>query len=175
MSSPISQATLDYLALRLDELAAQFPTSPEAVDLVTLTDDIGILTHHLQHAAERAQERFTAPQTVYPPERVALVLLTRATAGIASALDMLTEALTFATTGFQREAVEDLAHSHLRNDPEVLRIMTAEKYVTARARLRHTAAALRETSTRTTPSMPRPAGLRAQPTALPQARQPNRQ
>ncbi|MER5215374.1 hypothetical protein ABT063_33715 [Streptomyces sp. NPDC002838] len=104
-SSSITQATLDYLALRLDELAAVFPTSPAAVDVVTLTDDIGVLTHHLQYATERAQERFTAPETVYLPERVALARLAQAAAGIAGALDVLAEALTYATTGFQREAI----------------------------------------------------------------------
>ncbi|MDX3480132.1 DUF6238 family protein, partial [Streptomyces scabiei] len=137
MSSSVTPATFDHLARRLEELAASFPTSPDAVDLVTLTDDIGVLAHHLQHTIEHAQERFTTPQTVYPPERVTLVQLARAVAG----------ALTYATTGFQREAVEDLTHSPLRNDPDVLRIMTAEKYVAARARLHHTAAALRPTST----------------------------
>ncbi|MEU9381898.1 hypothetical protein AB0D38_13240 [Streptomyces sp. NPDC048279] len=174
MSSSVTPATLDYLAQRLDELAAQFPTSPDAVDLVTLTDDIGTLGHHLQHAIERAQERFTAPETVYPPERVALVRLARAAAGIARALDTLAEALNYATTGFQREAVEDLAHSPLRNDPEVLRIMTAEKYVAARARLRHTAAALRTAPTPAGSSTPRTTGLQTQPAAAPQQRQPNR-
>ncbi|MFJ4203461.1 hypothetical protein ACIP2Y_28050 [Streptomyces sviceus] len=174
MSSSVTPTTLDYLARRLDELAAQFPTNPEAVDLVTLTDDIAMLTHHLQHATERAQERFTAPLTVHPPERVTLVQLTRATAGIANALDTLAEALTYATTGFQREAVEDLARSPLRNDPQVLRIMTAEKYVAARARLRHTAAALRATSPRTARSTPRTASLQTQPPAVPQPRQSSR-
>src|SRR4051794_33316245 len=112
MSSSVTQATLDYLARRLDELAAVFPTSPAAVDVVTLTDDIGVLAHHLQYAIERAQERFTAPETVHLPERADLVRLSRAAAGIAGALDTLTEALAFATTGFQREALPDLAHSH---------------------------------------------------------------
>jgi predicted transcriptional regulator len=176
MSSSVTPATLDYLARRLDELAAGFPTSPDAVDLVTLTDDIGVLAHHLQHAIEYAQERFTTPQTVYPPERATLVRLARAAAGITRALDTLAEALTYATTGFQRETVEDLAHSPLRNDPKVLRIMTAEKYVAARACLRHTAAALRATSTPAPagPSTPRTTGPRTQPAAAPQPRQPNR-
>ncbi|MEU6230954.1 hypothetical protein [Streptomyces sp. NPDC047042] len=66
MSSSITQAALDVLARRLDELAAGFPTGPAAIDLVALTDDIGMLTHHLQQAAERAQERFTAPQFTCP-------------------------------------------------------------------------------------------------------------
>ncbi|MEH0442067.1 hypothetical protein QBA74_42450 [Streptomyces scabiei] len=175
MSSSVTAATFDYLARRLEELAASFPTSPDAVDLITLTDDIGVLAHHLQHTIEHAQERFTTPQTVYPPERVGLVQLARAAAGITRGLDTLAEALTYATTGFQREAVEDLAHSPLRNDPEVLRIMTAEKYVAARARLHHTAAALRATSTPAPsgPSKPRTTGSRAQPAAA-QSRQLNR-
>ncbi|PIM71281.1 hypothetical protein CTU88_14235 [Streptomyces sp. JV178] len=176
MSSSVTPATLDHLARRLDELAAQFPTSPNAVDLITLTDDIGVLAHHLQHTIEHAQERFTTPQTVYPPERVALVQLAQAAAGITRVLNTLAEALTYATTGFQREAVEDLAHSPLRNDPEIMRIITAEKYVAARARLRHTAAALRATSTPAPagPSTPRTTGLRTQPAATPQPRQPTR-
>ncbi|MER6952477.1 hypothetical protein [Streptomyces sp. NPDC000618] len=176
MSSSITPATFDYLARRLEELASSFPTSPDAVDLVTLTDDIGVLAHHLQHTIEHAQERFTTPQTVYPPERVALVQLARAAAGITRGLDTLAEALTYATTGFQREAVENLTHSPLRNDPEVLRIMTAEKYVAARARLHHTAAALRATSTPAPPgpSTPRTTDPRTQPAAAAQSRQPNR-
>ncbi|MGW2046210.1 hypothetical protein ACWCPF_13645 [Streptomyces sp. NPDC001858] len=174
MSSSVTRATLDDLAQRLDELAAQFPTSPDAVDLLTLTDDIGTLGHHLQQTIERAQERFTAPETVYPPERVTLVRLTRAAAGIARALDTLAEALTCATTGFQRKALPDLAHSPLRNDPEVLRIMTAEKYVAARARLRHTAAGLRTPSTPAGSPTPRTTVLQTQPAAAPQPRQPTR-
>ncbi|MDX3617754.1 hypothetical protein [Streptomyces europaeiscabiei] len=176
MSSSVTPATFDYLARRLEELASSFPTSPDAVDLVTLTDDIGVLAHHLQHTIEHAQERFTTPQTVCLPERVALVQLARAAAGITRGLDTLAEALTYATTGFQREAVEDLAHSPLCNDPEVLRIMTAEKYVAARARLHHTAAALRATSTPAPsgPSTPRTTGPRTQPAAAAQSRQPNR-
>lgn len=160
MSSSITQATLDYLALRLDELAAVFPTSPAAVDVVTLTDDIGVLTHHLQYATERAQERFTAPETVYLPERVALARLARAAAGIAGALDVLAEALTYATTGFQREAIPDLATSPLRNDPEAMRIVTAEKYAEAGARLRETATALRPTPAPAAPSTPQSATVR---------------
>lgn len=171
MSSSITQATFDHLARRLDELAAEFPTDPGAVDLVTLTDDIAVLAHHLQQATERVQERFTAPATVHPPERAALVRLTRATAGIAKALDILSEALTYATTGFQREAVANLAHSHLRNDPGVLRIMTAEKYIAARARLRNTAADLRATTTPPAPSTSRTTGLRTQPAGIAQPRQ----
>lgn len=118
MASSVSQTTLDHLARRLDELAAEFPTRPEAVDLVTLADDIATLSHHLQHAVERAQQRFTAPATVHAPERLVLVRLARAIAGMAHALDTLTEALAYATTGFQREeAVPDLAHTHLATTP----------------------------------------------------------
>ncbi|MGW0711706.1 hypothetical protein ACWD4G_38110 [Streptomyces sp. NPDC002643] len=155
MDSSVSQSTLDHLARRLDELAAEFPTRPEAVDPVTLADDIAMLSHHLQHAVERAQERFTAPAMVHAPERLVLVRLARATAGMAHALDTLAEALTYTTTGFQREALPDLAHSHLRNDPQVLRMLTAEKYVAARARLRNTAAALRTAPPPAGPAVPR--------------------
>ena len=155
MVSSVSQSTLDHLARRLDELAAGFPTRPEAVDLATLADDIATLSQHLQHAVERAQERFTAPVTVHAPERLVLVRLARATAGMAHALDTLAEALTYATTGFQREAVPDLALPHLRNDPQVLRMLTAEKYVAARARLRNTAADLRTAPPPAGPSAPR--------------------
>lgn len=151
MISSVSQTTLNHLARRLDELAAEFPTRPEAVDPVTLGDDIATLSHHLQHAVERAQERFTAPTTVHSPESLVLVRLARATAGMAHALDTLAEALTYATTSFQREAVPDLAHTHLRNDPQVLRMLTAEKYVAARARLRNTAADLRTAPPRPVP------------------------
>ncbi|WP_330347799.1 hypothetical protein [Streptomyces sp. NBC_00582] len=37
-----TQAALDYLGRRLDELADAFPTTPAAVDVVTLTDDIAL-------------------------------------------------------------------------------------------------------------------------------------
>ncbi|UIX34387.1 hypothetical protein [Streptomyces sp. GQFP] len=155
MVSSVSQSTLDHLARRLDELAAEFPTQPEAVDPVTLADDIATLSHHLQHAVERAWERFAVPDTVHAPERVVLVRLARATAGMAHALDTLAEALTYATTGFQREAVPDLSHTHLRNDPQVLRMLAAEKYVAARARLRNTAADLRTAPPPASPPTPR--------------------
>ncbi|MFF3372094.1 hypothetical protein ACFYXF_03950 [Streptomyces sp. NPDC002680] len=155
MPSSVSQSTLEYLARRLDEQAAEFPTSPEAVDPVTLADDIATLSRHLQHAVKRTQERFTAPATVHAPERAVLVRLARATAGMAHALGTLAEALAYATTGFQHEAVPDLAHTHPRNDPQVLRMLTAEKYVAARARLRYTAADLRTATPLPGPSAPR--------------------
>ncbi|WP_405591657.1 hypothetical protein [Streptomyces sp. NBC_01092] len=128
MSSDVTEAALDSLARRLDELADHFPTGPEAVDLVTLTDDINLLAHHLQQATERAQERFTTPVTVHMPERLALVRLSEATSGIANALHILSDALTYAATGFQHEATANLAHSPLRNDPKAMRVITAEKY-----------------------------------------------
>lgn len=62
---------------------------------------------------------------------------------MAHTLDTLTEALSYATTGFQRKAVPDLAHTHLRSDPQVLRMLTAEKYVAARARPRNLREGLR--------------------------------
>ncbi|MGC0405280.1 hypothetical protein RKD27_007924 [Streptomyces sp. SAI-126] len=168
MASAVSQSTLDHLARRLDELAAQFPTRPEAVEPVTLADDIATLSHHLQHAVERAQQRFTAPATVHAPERLVLVRLARATAGMAHALDTLTQALSYATTGFQRETVPDLAHTHLRNDPQVLRMLTAKKYVAARARLRNTAADLRTAPPPAGPPAPRATRPAARTTATPQ-------
>ncbi|MFJ6898144.1 hypothetical protein [Streptomyces hokutonensis] len=172
MVSSVSQTTLDHLARRLDELAAAFPTRPEVVDPVTLADDMAALSHHLQHAVERAQERFTAPATVHVPERLVLVRLARATAGMAHALDTLGEALTYATTCFQREAVPGLAHSHLRNDPQVLRMLTAEKYVAARARLRDTAADLRTVPPQAGPSAPHATRPAARPAAAPQQTRP---
>lgn len=117
MPSSVTPSTLNRLARRLDGLADQFPSTPEAVDPVALADDIGMLAHHLQHALEWAQDRFTAPETVHPPERATLVQLATATAGIAHALHTLTEALAYATTGFQREGTGKPIPSHLRNAP----------------------------------------------------------
>ncbi|MFF9778512.1 hypothetical protein ACF1HJ_33290 [Streptomyces sp. NPDC013978] len=163
MPSSVTPSTLDRLARRLDGLADQVPSTPEAIDPVTLTDDISMLAHHLQHALECAQDRFTAPETVHPPERATLVQLATATAGIAHALHTLTEALAFATTGFQREGTEKPIPSHLRNDPQILRTLAAEQCVTARFRLRDTAAALREASSPPRPSAPRASRPRTQP------------
>jgi hypothetical protein len=165
MSSEVTDAALAYLARQLDELAADFPTSPDDVDLVTLTDDVNMLAHHLQQAAERAQNRFTTPAAVHSPERLTLVRLSRAATGIAKALEILTEALTYATTAFQRQALPDLSRSYLHNDPQILRIMTAEKYVAARARLRHTAADLR------TAAPARSTAPQTRPAAVPRTRQ----
>ncbi|AJT62520.1 hypothetical protein T261_0831 [Streptomyces lydicus] len=83
MPSSVTQATLNYLARRLDELATAFPTSPAAVAVGTLADDVGVLTHHLQYATELAQERFTAPETVPLPGRQTLFRLAEAAVGIA--------------------------------------------------------------------------------------------
>ncbi|WP_416987025.1 hypothetical protein [Streptomyces sp. T028] len=173
MHASATQAALNYLGRRLDELADAFPTNAAAVDVVTLTDDINVLAHHLQYLTERAQERFTLPETVYLPERVALARLAEAAAGIAGALNVLTEALTYAATGFHREALPDLAASPLRNDPEVMRSIAAEKYAEAAARLRETAADLRPAPAPAAPSTPRSAAPQAQPPAHtgPQPRQ----
>ncbi|MEU1477104.1 hypothetical protein [Streptomyces sp. NPDC005760] len=173
MPSSATQAALNYLGQRLDELADAFPTTPAAVGVVALTDDIYVLAHHLQYLTERAQERFTVPETVYLPERVILVRLAEAAAGIAGALDLLTEALTYAATGFHREALPDLAASPLRNDPEVMRTIAAEQYAEAAARLRETATALRPAPAPAAPSTPPSAALRTQPPAHagPQPRQ----
>jgi hypothetical protein len=160
-----TQAALNYLGRRLDELADAFPTRPAAVDVVTLTDDINVLAHHLEYATERAQERFTAPETVYLPERDALARLAEAAAGIAGALNVLTEALTYAATGFHREALPDLAVSPLCNDPEIMRSIAAEKYAEAAARLRETATALRPAPAPAPPSTPPSAALPTQPPA----------
>jgi hypothetical protein len=162
MPASATQAVLNYLGRRLDELADAFPTSPAAVGVVTLTDDINVLAHHLEYATERAQERFTMPETVYLPERAALARLTEAAAGIADALNVLTEALTYATTGFHREALPDLAVSPLRNDPEVMRSIAAEKYAEAAARLRETATALCPAPAPAAPSTPPSAALHTQ-------------
>ncbi|MFF1420060.1 hypothetical protein [Streptomyces sp. NPDC058280] len=67
-------------------------------NLVTLTDHIGVLTHHLDYALGRAQDRFTATETVYPPERRTLAELAEATVGITAALNLLAEALAHATS-----------------------------------------------------------------------------
>ncbi|MFD5111695.1 hypothetical protein ACFWNG_05170 [Streptomyces sp. NPDC058391] len=67
-------------------------------NLVTLTDHIGVLTHHLDYALGRAQDRFTATETVYPPERRTLAELAEATVGITGALNLLAEALAHATS-----------------------------------------------------------------------------
>lgn len=64
MTSSVSQATLDALARRLDELAADFPTSPADVDPVALTDHIGLLAHHLDHLTGQTQDRLA---TTRPP------------------------------------------------------------------------------------------------------------
>ncbi|MGW2721077.1 hypothetical protein [Streptomyces sp. NPDC001492] len=70
MPAEVTPSALDHLAGRLEELAPGFPSRPEAVGLVTLTDDIALLAHHLQQATERAQERFTAPATVHTPPTI---------------------------------------------------------------------------------------------------------
>ncbi|WP_416986801.1 hypothetical protein [Streptomyces sp. T028] len=165
MPASATQAALNYLGRHLDELADAFPTNAAAVDVVTLTDDINVLAHHLEYATERAQERFTVPETVCLPERVALARLAEAAAGIAGALNVLTEALTHAATGFHREALPDLAVSPLRNDPEVMRNMAAEKYAEAAARLRETATGLRPAPAPAAPSTPPSAALRTPPPA----------
>ncbi|KUO15227.1 hypothetical protein [Streptomyces dysideae] len=165
MRASATQAALNYLGRRLDELADAFPTNAAAVDVVALTDDINVLVHHLEYATERAQERFAVPETVYLPERVGLARPAEAAAGIAGALNMLTEALTYAATGFHREALPNLAASPLRNDPEVMRSIAADKYAEAAARLRETATLLRPAPVPAAPSTPPSAALRTQPPA----------
>ncbi|AJC55062.1 hypothetical protein [Streptomyces sp. 769] len=165
MPSTVTQATLDSLARRLDDLAAAFPTTPEAVAVGTLADHVSVLTHHLQYVTERAQDRFIAPERVRLPERQTLSRLAEATVGIAGALNELTEALAHATDGFRKQALPDLALSHLRKDPEIARIIASEKYAEARARLRDTATALRPTPAQDAHPEPRPAALQTRPPA----------
>ncbi|MFI6012525.1 hypothetical protein ACIBAG_27520 [Streptomyces sp. NPDC051243] len=101
MASGITtQATLDYLARRLNEVAAQLPTTHAEVDPAALTDDIALLAHHLTYTSERAQERFAAPETVYLPERHTLIRLAEAMSAVTGAMGHLTEALHCVSTGF---------------------------------------------------------------------------
>ncbi|ALO96698.1 hypothetical protein SHL15_5634 [Streptomyces hygroscopicus subsp. limoneus] len=162
----VTQATLDYLARRLNEVAAQLPATHTGVDPVRLTDDIALLSHHLTYASERALERFAAPETVHLPERHALMRLAEAMTAVAGALGHLTEALDCVSTGFYRQAAPRVETSHLRNDPKALRIIAAEKCGEARARLTGASASLyAETST-----PPPGSRLAAHPTASPPAR-----
>lgn len=142
MTSGVTQATLDYLARRLNEIAAQLPTSHAEVDPAALTDDIALLAHHLTYASERMQERFAQPETVYLPERHTLMRLAEAMTGVTGAIGHLTEALDCVSTGFYREAIPGVENSHLRGAPKTLRIIAAEKCATARTRLIATAAQL---------------------------------
>jgi hypothetical protein len=170
MSPSVTRGTLDHLARSLEELAGDAPADPDTVDLVTLTDIIGVLGHHLQRALEQAQDRFTEPETVRTPERLALVHLTTAAADIAHALQPLTDALACATAGFQRQTRPKSTPSYLHNDAEVLWALTAEKCVATRDQLRHTAAALRTPATH---AGMRVTGPRARPAATPRPRQPS--
>lgn len=77
MSSEITDSALEYSAGCLDELAVGFPTRPEAVDLVTLADDIAVLAHHIQQATERAQNRPVVPVTGKHTYRCASLSLPR--------------------------------------------------------------------------------------------------
>ncbi|MGP9017642.1 hypothetical protein ACT1U9_04425 [Streptomyces sp. BR1] len=142
MAYGITQATLDYLARRLNDVAAQLPSTHGEVDPAALTDDIALLAHHLTYAGERAQERFAAPETVHLPERHTLMRLAEAMAAITSAMGHLTQALDCVSTGFYREAIPGVETSHLRGDPKALRIIAAEKCGTARTELIATAAQL---------------------------------
>ncbi|WP_326812297.1 hypothetical protein OIE62_07615 [Streptomyces scopuliridis] len=167
----VDQTTLDYLAERLDDLAGEFPGSAVEVDLVTLTDHIGVLTHHLDNALGRAQDRFTATETVYPPERRTLAQLAEATVGITRALNVLAEALAHATQGYRKEAHPGDGHSHLRNDPATALIIAAEKYADARVRLTDVATAMRPTPAAGGISTPRSTALPATPAPVAGIRQ----
>ncbi|MFE0129986.1 hypothetical protein ACFWY6_00070 [Streptomyces sp. NPDC059037] len=142
MTSGVTQATLDYLARRLNDVAGQLPITHAEVDPAALTDDIALLAHHLTYAGERAQERFTAPETVHLPERLTLMRLAEAMTAVTGAMGHLTEALDCVSTGFYREAIPGVETSHLRGDPKTLRIIAAEKCSTARNQLIATAAQL---------------------------------
>ncbi|WP_405734894.1 hypothetical protein OG607_41355 [Streptomyces sp. NBC_01537] len=163
MSSPnaVSQATLEYLARRLDDLAADFPNTSAGVDLGTLTDHIAMLTHHLDYANGRAQERFTAAETVYLPERGVLQQLAEAAVGITGALNILAQALAHAAHGYRTEAIPGIGHTHLRGDQATTLTIVAAKYADARARLTDTAAALHPAPVRGSSSGPLPTAIPA--------------
>ncbi|MEU1329495.1 hypothetical protein [Streptomyces sp. NPDC005865] len=58
MTSGVTQATLDYLARRLNDVAAQLPTAPAEVDPTVLTDDIALAcvsTGFYRHAIPGAE------------------------------------------------------------------------------------------------------------------------
>lgn len=165
MTSGSTQATLEYLIRRLNEVGAQLPTTHAEVDPAALTDVIALLAHHLTYASERAQERFANPETVYLPERHALMRLAEAMTAVTDAMGRLTEALDCVSTGFYRQAIPGVETSHLCNDKKTLRITAAERCGEARARLTATAASLHTGSGRTA-HRPRPATV---PTAPPPA------
>ncbi|MFH8991380.1 hypothetical protein [Streptomyces sp. NPDC017940] len=142
MASGVTQASLDYLARRLNDVAAQLPTTHADVDPAALTDGIALLAHHLTYAGERAQDRFAGPETVRLPERRTLMRLAESMTAVTSAMGHLTEALDCVYTGFYREANPGVETSHLRGDPMTLRIIAAEKCSTARTQLLAAAAQL---------------------------------
>ncbi|WP_435217577.1 hypothetical protein [Streptomyces sp. bgisy034] len=165
MASGITQATLDYLAQRLNEVAAQLPTTHAEVDPAALTDDIALLAHHLTYASERAQERFAAPETVHLPERRTLMGLAEAMTAVTGAIGHLTEALHCVSTGFYRQTIPEVETSHLCIDPKTLRIIAAEKYSEAHTRLTATAASLHTETTPTAPCLRPAVAPAAQPPA----------
>ncbi|MEV7196904.1 hypothetical protein AB0N81_34650 [Streptomyces sp. NPDC093510] len=146
MASDVTQTTLDYLARRFNGVAAQLPTSHAGVDPAALTDAIALLAHHLTYAGERAQERFTASERVYLPERHTLMRLAEAMTAVTGAMGHLTKALDCVSTGFYREAIPGAETSHLRGDSKALRISAAEECSSARTQLIAAAAQLRTES-----------------------------
>ncbi|MFI8811443.1 MULTISPECIES: hypothetical protein [unclassified Streptomyces] len=142
MPAPATPATLATLARGLEDLIADFPTDPAVITVSALTDDIGMLTHHLQHLAEHAQERFTA-QRVHVPEHRVLVQLAEAAAEIAGALNVLTHALAQTVDSLCEEAPAYLPASRPANGTQAARLVAAEKYAEARFRLRDTVLRLR--------------------------------
>ncbi|MVO90292.1 hypothetical protein GPA10_37475 [Streptomyces sp. p1417] len=142
MASGVTQATLDYLARRLNEVAWQLPATGAEVDPVALTDDIALLAHHLTYAGERVQERFADPEPVTLPERRALMRLTEAMTAVTGATRHLTEALDCMSTGFYRQAVPAAESSPVRDAPTMLRVIAAQKCGMAHVQLLATAAQL---------------------------------
>lgn len=165
MTSSVSQATLHALTRRLDELAADFPTSPADVAPVALTDHIGLLAHHLDHLTGRVQERLATTQPVDLPERRLLAELADAATAITGALRLLTEALAGTAHAFRKEALPGFDTSHLRNDPAIARIIACEKYTAARTQLTDTAHALRGNSATLPAGRPAPRTHRPPPAA----------
>ncbi|MFE6028844.1 hypothetical protein [Streptomyces niveus] len=165
MASAVSSATLDALARRLDELAADFLTSPADVDPVALTDHIGVLAHHLDHLAGRTQERLAMTQPVYPPERRFLAELADAATVITGALHLLAEAPAHTAHAFHKEALPGFETSHLRNDPGIARVIACEKYTAARTELTTAPDSLRGDSATTRTGRPAPSTQRPPPTA----------
>ncbi|MFG2564649.1 hypothetical protein ACGFR6_04325 [Streptomyces sp. NPDC048567] len=123
------------LARRIGAHVAEFPATAADVSAADLLDDIGMLNHYLQHIAEHVQGRFAEPDKVGLAERTALCEAAEAAQQIAKARRHLTSALTYVTSGFQKELMLH-SHPHLANDAAVAADIAAEKYEEAATRLR---------------------------------------